>query len=403
MNTVAQEAAIGFAERSNEDVVEAARSLVPFLREQQAESDRLGRTPNETAARLHAAGIYSLTTPRAYGGLQVNMTTWMQVITEVGRGDGGVAWGASLINSCNFLAAFFPRQIADEIFAKPGTRLSGVPMPRKVKTRRVEGGILVEEGMWMFNSGVYQADWDMIGIPVPNEAGQIIDHCMAAIPISEVKILNDWDTIGMRGSGSSSVALENVFVPDARLLSLPKAAAGVNEGGFKDETLYQSAVIPLMAIILVFPALGLGMRMLEETLKAIEGKNIAYTAYTNQMEAPVTHLQIGEASAKIDCAKLLVSKACEDIDEWAEKGEMMPYIERARIRRDTGAVVKLIWEAVDILASAGGGSFARTNNVLNRIWQDVRVSTLHGMTIPTTNTELFGRLLCGMDSFGMRV
>ena len=71
--------------------------------------------------------------------------------------------------------------------------------------------------------------------------------------------------------------------------------------------------------------------------------------------------------------------------------------------RDTGASVKLIWEAVDILASAGGGSFARRNNVLNRIWQDVRITAMHGMTVPTTNTELYGRLLCGMDSFGMKV
>ncbi len=52
---------------------------------------------------------------------------------------------------------------------------------------------------------------------------------------------------------------------------------------------------------------------------------------------------------------------------------MMPYMDRARIRRDTGATVKLIWEAVDILAAAGGGSFARRNKVLNRIWQDARL------------------------------
>ena len=403
MSTVALDAVSVAQDSKHEEVVEAARALVPFLREQQGESDRLGRTPDETAARLQAAGVYSLTTPRAYGGLQTNLTTWMKVITEIGRGDGGVAWGASLINSCNMFGAYFPREVGEEVFAKPGTRLSGVPMPREAKTKRVEGGILIEEGMWMFNSGVYQAHWDLLGVPMVNEAGQVIDHVMAVVPMSDVKILDDWDTIGLRGSGSSSISVENVFVPDARLLSLPRIAAGANDGPFKDESLYKSAMVPVMAIILVFPALGLGMHMLEATLEAMKGKNIAYTAYVNQMEAPVTHLQVGEASAKIDCAKLLVAKACADIDEWAVKGEMMPYLDRARIRRDTGATVKLIWEAVDILASAGGGSFARRNNVLNRIWQDARIVCMHGMTVPATNTELYGRLLCGMDSFGMRV
>ena len=389
--------------KQGSNIVEVARSLVPFLRAQQEESDRLGKTPDDTAAKLLEAGVYSLATPRAYGGLETSITTWMEVITEIGRGDGGVAWGATLINSCNMIAAFYPKAVADEIFAKPGTRVSGVLMPRKAKTRRVEGGILIEEGMWMFNSGVYLADWDLLGIPLVNEAGEVIDHSIAAVPMSEVKILHDWDTIGIRGSGSSSVSVENVFVPDARLISLPGLCLGVNDVSFKENSLYWSAMIPVMAIILVFPPLGLGMHMLEEILTSLPGKNIAYTAYINQMEAPVTHLQIGEASAKIDCAKLLVRKACEDIDEWAAKHEMMPYMDRARIRRDTGAAVKLIWEAVDILASAGGGSFARRNNVLNRIWQDVRITAMHGMTVPTTNTELYGRLLCGMDSFGMKV
>ena len=386
-----------------DDLVQAARARVPFLRDQQAESDRLGKTPEDTAAKLQAAGVYSLATPRAYGGLETSVTTWMEVITEIGRGDGGVAWGATLVNSCNWIAAFYPKAVADEIFAKPGTRLSGVLMPRKAKTRRVEGGILIEEGMWMFNSGVYLADWDLLGIPLVNEAGEVIDHSIAAVPMSEVTILHDWDTIGIRGSGSSSVTVKDVFDPDARLISLPGLCLGVNDGGFKEDSLYWSAMIPVMAIILVFPALGMGMHMLEEILTSLPGKNIAYTGYTNQMEAPVTHLQIGEASAKIDAAKLIVRKACEDIDEWAAKHEMMPYMDRARIRRDTGASVKLIWEAVDILAAAGGGSFARRGNVLNRIWQDVRITAMHGMTVPTTNTELFGRLLCGMDSFGMKV
>ncbi len=403
MNTTGNDEALRSETGRDNDLVEAARALVPFLREQQAESDRLGRTPDDTAAKLLAAGVYSLATPRAYGGHETSLTTWMEVITEIGRGDGGVAWGATLINSCNMIAAFYPKSAADEIFSKAGTRVSGVLMPRKAKTRRVEGGILIEEGMWMFNSGVYLADWDILGIPLVNEAGEVIDHSIAAIPMSSVKILHDWDTIGIRGSGSSSVSVENVFVSDSHLISLPGLCLGVNDGAFKEESLYWSAMIPVMAIILVFPALGLGMHMLEEILASLPGKNIAYTGYTNQMEAPVTHLQIGEASAKIDCARLLVRKACADIDEWAARHEMMPYMDRARIRRDTGASVKLIWEAVDILASAGGGSFARRNNVLNRIWQDVRITAMHGMTVPTTNTELYGRLLCGMDSFGMKV
>ncbi len=386
------------------DIAGRARSFVPMLRARQAETDRLGKTPDETVNALQAAGLYSMAAPQAYGGLETSVTTWMKAVIELARGDGGVAWAVTLINSCAWLAAgFFPRPVVEEIFAKPNARVAAVLASRKMQARRVKGGIIVEHGIWVFNSGVYHAQWDLLGVPVLNDAGEFVEPGVAAVPMSDVKILHDWDTIGLRGSGSSSVALENVFIPDERIVSMPKMMAGEQKSIFHDSYLYRSAFMPVMAVIITFPTLGLGMHMLEAVLETLPSRNIPYTAYAKQGEAPVTHLQIGEASAKIDCAKLLIERACAEIDTLAEKGEAMSYMDRARIRRDSGAADKLIWEAVDLLASAGGGSFARRTNIMNRIWEDARVANMHGIIAPASNFELYGRLLCGMDANQMFV
>ena len=384
--------------------VQRARELVVGLRASAPEIAALRQIPPELLRQLEQAGVFSLAIPRAYGGLQSSMTTWMEVITEIGRGDGGVAWAATLLNSCSWIvAALFSKQVADEVFGQPGARVSGVLSPRNCKARRVDGGYLVEEGVWSFNSGVHHAHWDILGIPFPNEAGEIVGRGMGLVPASDVTILDDWDTIGLRGSGSSSVSMKNVFIPDYRVFSMADAFSGNYQGGFRDQPLYRAAFMPVLAIILAFPVLGLAMHMLEEVLRQLPNRAIPYTGYKKQAEAPVTHLQLGEASAKIEAAKLMVADACQMIDDHAQRGVMMPELDRGRVRLFTGVADRYAWDAVDMLASTAGGSLARRGNVLNRIWQDVRCASMHGIASPTANIELYGRLLCGLDSNGTSV
>lgn len=388
---------VSVAKAPAQDIVARARSLVPRLREAQAEIDRLARIPDELVEAFEAAGIYALTIPKAYGGQECSVSTWREVVTELGRGDAGAAWAVTLVTACNWMAAgLYPRHVADEVFAKPGTRVAGVFSPRGVKARRAQGGIIVEQGIWFFNSGVYQADWDLLGVPMLNEAGEQTGAGVAIVPMSDVKLLNDWDTSGLRGSGSTNVTMEDVFIPDERIVGLQASNDGRQARTFPDAALYKSAFAPLMVSCLAFPTLGAGMHMVEEFMQTLPKRDIKLTPYTKQGEAPGTHIMLGEATAKLDAAKLLMWKATADIDEWAGRGEYMPEADRARLVRDSAYADQLVWEAVDLIASAAGGSFARRVNVLNRVWQDVKVANMHPFITQTVNYEAYGRLLCGV-------
>ena len=121
----------------------------------------------------------------------------MDVVVELGRGDGSAAWALTIVSVGIWMAAtLYPKHVVDEVFSGGNFRTASVLAPHKVKTKRVDGGVLIEEGSWSFNSGVYRAQWDILSIPIFDESGQFIDSGSALIPISQVTLLHDWDTIG---------------------------------------------------------------------------------------------------------------------------------------------------------------------------------------------------------------
>lgn len=385
-----------------EALVDTARAFVPRLREASAEIDRLARIPDDIADEFHKVGIYKMTIPRAYGGLETSISTWRRVVTEIGRGDAGAAWSVTLNTCCNWMASgFYPRAVTDRIFGQPGSVTAGVFSPRGVKARRVEGGIHVEKAIWFFNSGVPQANWDLLGVPLlkgsdkATDAGQMEGAGVALIPTSDLTLLNDWDASGLRGSGSMNVTMEDVFIPDEHIVDLGACTDGTQAPTF-DGPLYRAAFAPTCVVILTFPLLGAGRHYLEEFLRDLPRRDIKLTPYDKQGEAPVTHIQVGMASSKLDAAELMITRACEVIDEWAARGEMMPMMERARIVRDSSYADQMVWEAVDLLSQASGGSFSARGNKLNRIWQEVKVGTQHPFITMTSNYESYGRLMCGV-------
>ncbi|MBM4763135.1 acyl-CoA dehydrogenase family protein [Bacillus sp. B15-48] len=382
-----------------EQLVKRAAGFVPQLRAQGKEIDDLRRIPEETIEAFKEAGLFKLGVPKVFGGHQVNFRTFIDVNSEIASGNGSASWVTTLTNVCNWLVAtLFPKDVQQEVFGDGEARTCGVLEPRKCEVRRVEGGYVIEYGFWGFGSGSLHANWAVLGIPIVDENGKIIDQGMAILPMKDIEIKDDWYTTGLRGSGSNSLEVRGVFVPERRVVSISKAIVGEYQSGYsKEETLYHSALVPVFALVLLSPPLGMARAALEVFLEKLPNRKIQYTWHTSQAEATVTHLKVAEAAMKIDSAFLHVYRAADDIDRWAASGEYMDLHTRARVRMDSGYAVRLCWDAIDILASEGGGSLIAENNLLSQIVRDARGATNHGVLVPSTNFELYGRILCGQE------
>ncbi|WP_439028868.1 hypothetical protein [Gordonia terrae] len=236
--------------------------------------------------------------------------------------------------------------------------------------------------------------WALLGVPIVDETGAQIDQGLALVPMSELAIEDTRYVVGMKGTGSNTIVAEDVFVPAHRILSLPQAVEGQSATPHTDETLYRSAFVPVVSLILVGPQLGLAQGALELVLASLaKGRGISYTFYDRAVDAGSTQINIAEAASLIDTAQLHMARAAADIDAAAASGEYMDFQTRARVRMDVGVVATRARAAMDLLLTVqGAGSFAEFN-MLQQKWRDLEAGSRHAVVNPSIAAEIYGRSL----------
>ena len=382
---------------STQQLVERAKALRPLLQKNAAKTEEDRRVAEENIQAIADAGLFRITIPKRYGGYEVNIHTKLEVSAALAEGCGSTAWAVTLINVCNWFTSLFSQQAQDEVFgADPNARVAGVLAP-SAKTRRVDGGLIVT-GKWYYSSGSLHATWGLVGIPIVNEAGVQVDQGVALIPMQQLSIEDTWYVAGMKGTGSNAIIANEVFVPDHRTLSLPRAIEGDYPTELKHETAYRAAFVPVAVLVLIGPQLGMGRAALQYVIEKAPQRSIAYTSFQKQTDSVAFQLQIAEAAVKIDTAHLLAYQAADDIDEAAASGVYPDTTRRARIRAYSGAAIRHITDAIDILLSAhGAGSFA-LSSPMQRIWRDSNTAARHAVILPIVSDEVYGKALLGVDN-----
>ena len=379
-----------------DDLTARVRELQPLLAKNSAQGEKDRRVVEESIQALTGAGIFKIAQPARYGGYQTSMRAMLDVSSAVAEADGGTAWVVTLCNVCAWIVGTFPGRAQDDVWADtPDAKISGVLAPT-AESVKVEGGFRVT-GRWYYNSGSCHADWAVLGIPVVNDAGEAIDQGLALIPRTDLDLEETWFVAGMSASGSNCLIARDVFVPDHRIVSVPPAIEGRYATEHTEETLYRSAFVPLLALVLAGPQLGMGRKALELVRAKAATKPVSYTFYTAQSGSVAFQMQVAEAAMMIDTAHLHAYRAADDIDRAAASGQYPDVLLRARVRADTGWVLDHVTKAIDLLLFAhGAGSFAEVNP-LQRIWRDSAVAARHAVTLPAVNYEVYGKALLGRD------
>jgi alkylation response protein AidB-like acyl-CoA dehydrogenase len=377
------------------ELVARARALQPLLREHAAKTDADRRVPAECIDALGEAGLFKVAVPKRYGGYATTLRAMLDVSAAVAEGDGSAGWVVALVNVCNWLTALFPEQAQQEVFAEPQPRVTGVLTP-SATTSKVDGGWRVS-GRWYFNSGSWWSTWAVLGVPLTDENGEVVDQGLVLIPAADLVIEDVWYVAGMRGTASNCLVATDVFVPSHRVMSVPAAIEGSYPTPFTDEALFRSAFVPVLTLVLAGPQLGMGQAALDLVTDKAAKKPISYTFFETQAESVAFQLQIADAATKIDAASLICYRAAADIDDAAARGEYLEYRIRARVRADTGYAVQNVVEALTILMNAhGAGGFA-DSSPLQRIWRDANVAARHAVVSPTIGFEVYGKALLGVE------
>ncbi|MEU8122595.1 acyl-CoA dehydrogenase family protein [Spirillospora sp. NPDC049024] len=380
---------------SRAELVAAARNTVPALREHAPWSERNGRLHDDAVAALAEAGMFRLRLPARYGGFESDARTVVDAVAELAAGDGSAAWVVGVNAITTWMAALLPDEVQDEVFATPDVRLCGTLSPTGMGVP-ADGG-LVLNGKWGFISGAPHSHWQVVIAVAPAPGGDFWP-VMAVVPMSDLTTVDDWDTSGLRGTGSVSTVAENVFVPERRILPLPLVLAGQYASRANAASpVWRAPLLPTASVLSVGTAVGLAAAAKAEFLDRLPTRKITYTSYEEQSEAPVTHLQLADAAMRIDEAFFHAHRLADLVDSKGASGAPWNAEERAVARADMGRAVRLAKQAVDLLAGASGGSSIYSSVPIQRILRDVQAITTHALMNPDTNDELYGRVLCGLE------
>jgi alkylation response protein AidB-like acyl-CoA dehydrogenase len=367
----------------------------PILTANVEETEANRRIAQANIDALTGAGAFKVTVPRRFGGYEMTIREKLEVSAAVAEACGSTGWVVALINVCNWMASVLPDQAQQDIFgANPDAKVAGVLNP-SADVRKVEGGYQVS-GQWPWASGSWHADWALVGIVVPDQAGKPVDQALAFIPMSELSIKETWFVTGMKGTGSNTIIAEEVFVPEHRLHSVPRAIENEYATEHTEETLYRSSFIPVLTLILAGPQLGLGRAALRFVIDKAPKRGISYTKFERQIDSTAFQLQIANAATLIDTAHLHAFRAAGDIDDAAAAGEKLSYVRRARVRADTAYAITKVRDAIDALVSAHGASSFADVSPLQRIWRDSNTAGRHAVADPLVNQEVYGKALLGI-------
>src|SRR5713101_3292814 len=281
---------------TRQELVRRASDIVPILQKHASWNEQNRRIHEESLQALEQAGLFRLRTPLRYGGYESDIRTLVEVLAEIGQGDGSTAWVTFVLAANTWLIGLFPDAVQDEVFTTPDVGVSGTLAPTGRAERR-DGGFVLN-GQWSV----------MAAISTTPDGGMA--PVVALIPTAALEVLDDWDTAGLRGTGSVSSIAREVFVPTERVFSVISLLQGQSGSQLNaDAPIYRTPMVPTVAATASGTPLGLAKAAMTNFFQRLPGRGIAYTTYAKQAEAPITHMQVAEAAMKIDEAEFHASRA----------------------------------------------------------------------------------------------
>jgi alkylation response protein AidB-like acyl-CoA dehydrogenase len=384
------------SEPTRDTLVDRARAMVPELMARGQEADALRRLPDATMDELLANRFFSITAPREYGGLELDLDVLLDVAREVGRGCGSTAWVLSLLGTHNWMGALFPERAQEEMFGEKGYVLAPAVFAPSGKARRAEGGFEVQ-GRWRFGSGSMHADWFMISALVEGNEDDLAGMRVLLLPREDVVIEDTWKTSGMRGTGSQDIVIEGAFVPEHRTMAFDELLEGRTPGARRsDNPVYRIPLVPYLCYTAAAPALGIGLGALDVFRDYLKGR--VNMVGQSQAERPAAQIRLAEATMELRSAEALMDEGVERLLRLAREGHPFTLDDRVRFRAEACYVATLVKRAVDSLCEASGARSQFEDHPLQRYQRDINTLRGHVVFDLDATMELQGRVMVGLPS-----
>jgi 3-hydroxy-9,10-secoandrosta-1,3,5(10)-triene-9,17-dione monooxygenase len=371
-----QPKARSFANVGYDEAMRRAADLVPLLREQAAEIERNRRMTPAVMAELHRTGLLRYLQPKSVGGMELDFIAWVDIPEMLGRGDASSAWNVANLASHHRTLALFSEQAQREIWDDPDVQIAAGIAYQQGSARRVDGGVVLS-GTWNFCSAVVGSTWNTLACIV-RDGDKPVDWVQCLLTSDQYEIIDDWQTLGMRGTQSCSVKVEDLFVPDYRVQSMATALPGHSFAGVKanPNPMYRIPTSAIGGHGLAACIVGAAQGALDAMIEWVKVRS-TNTSAARMRDFATVQLRVGLAGAKVDAARLILHNDCVDADATLKAGKAVPLEMKLRYKRNGAAAVRLAVEAVDLLQEMAGANGIYDHAPLQRMFRDVRTASAH--------------------------
>jgi len=349
-------------------LVERARALHPLITRDADEIERTRRLTPAVTAALIENGLYRSLLPQGYGGAEAPLEIFMQMQEEIAKADASTAWCLGQCSVCAMTAAYLEPDAANEIFNTPPGILAWGAIAHEVKA--VSGGYMAN-ARWDFASGMRQASWlgahvrivGADGTPRRKKDGSPEIRTIL-FPVTSATLYDVWDVIGLKGTGTDSYSVDNLFIPE-KFTVLRDDPNAVREKG----PLYKLTTNAVFGMGFAATALGVARATLDAAIDLSRSKipqGLGAMRENNAVQG-----LIGRTEASLRAARAYLYATANEIWRDLERGDPVTEAHRVGLRI---AVTWTIHQSVSVVDTAyhmAGATAVFAANPFERRFRDM--------------------------------
>jgi 3-hydroxy-9,10-secoandrosta-1,3,5(10)-triene-9,17-dione monooxygenase len=337
-------------------------------------SDTDRHVPDALVQRMQQSGLFGLVMPKNLGGSGLGFADLVRVTSQIGRSSGSAAWVFGVLAGHSWLINLFPEEAQRHIMGDPTTllgtvfRLGGEVVP--------EGdGYRLTGGNGRFCSGIDYATWVIIGNAVKLPDGRM-EPRFFVVPKSTIEIVDDWQVMGMRGTGSRSILIRDAYIPASFSCSLADMLAGTTPGArLHDGAIFRMPFSSLAPFSIVGAPLGMA-KGLVDSFAAELGAKLVDADPLEVAEQSATLARVAECGAQVDAALALVISDAEMVDR-AKRPEDISKLQQQQIPRNWAFAVQTARHAANRIFEVSGGSAIYDGHPMQRLFRDLNAAAQH--------------------------
>ncbi|MBV1906980.1 MAG: hypothetical protein KUG75_12960 [Pseudomonadales bacterium] len=384
-----------------EKLTETAHKVGDKAACQAVQIDENRRVSDELIADMLDGQLVSILQPKRFGGLELGMPEFTRVAQILASYNVSMGWVQCLIGCHHWWGALTEPQFQEELWGDNPHRMFADVFAPVGKVEKVSEGFLLS-GEWKFASGVYWSDYVALGGMAQLEPGEDPVNMMFFLPKGDFEIMDDWYTLGLRGTGSCGIRVNNAMVPTYRTIRMDTLFAGSKPPpglAYNPGPLYHQPFSAVMALAIALPSLGGVTGMISRFRERIQTRVPLFTDQ-KQNEMVTSQVLLAECKVRVDAIEQLCYRYADELTIIGEKAVANEPYDVAEFRmRATGWRVHLGREARNVgeLLFEHSGAFAvYEGDDMQRAWRDLYTMAQHIGIQHETGLLNYGRYLAGL-------